>query len=169
MDFQACLCYYSIIKKSINKVNAAPLTGSGYCFSKEVKMQLSKVFYPCAELFIPSFYRIPRPLFFHPELLTLSNDAKLLYSLLLDRLSLSISNSWFDETGQIYVYFTLNEVQSSLNCRHQKATSLFNELEKNGLINRKTQGLGKPDRIYVHILPEMEVYQSSTKISIAAC
>lgn len=120
-------------------------------------MQLSKVFYPCGEIFIPSFYRIPRPLFFHPELLTLSNDAKLLYSLLLDRLSLSVRNEWFDLTGQIYVYFTINEVQSSLNCARQKALRLMNELEKNGLISRKTQGLGKPDMIYVRLLPEMDL------------
>jgi len=120
-------------------------------------MQLSKVFYPCGEIFIPSFYRIPRPLFFHPELLTLSNDAKLLYSLLLDRLSLSISNSWFDEIGQIYVYFTLNEVQSSLNCGRAKAVRLLNELEKEGLLSRQNQGLGKPDRIYVRLLSDMEL------------
>ena len=118
-------------------------------------MQLSKVFYPCGEIFIPSFYRIPRPLFFHPELLTLSNDAKLLYSLLLDRLSLSVKNEWFDLTGQIYVYFTINEVQSSLNCSRPKAVSLLSELERSEMIKRKTHGQGKPDRIYVRILPDM--------------
>ena len=120
-------------------------------------MQFYSVSYPCGEIFIPSFYRIPRPLFFHPELLNLSNDAKLLYTLLLDRLSLSVSNSWFDERGQIYVYFTINEVQSSLNCGHSKAIKLMAELEKNGLISRKTQGLGKPDRTYVKLLPDMEL------------
>lgn len=121
-------------------------------------MQLSKVFYPCAELFIPSFYRIPRPLFFHPELLTLSNDAKLLYSLLLDRLSLSMSSQWFDELGRIYIYYTVSEVQFMLNCAKQKALQLLAELERAGLIERKRQGLCKPDMLYVNLLPEIESY-----------
>lgn len=125
-------------------------------------MQFNKVFYPCGEIFIPSFYRIPRPLFFHEELIGLTNDAKLLYALLLDRLSLSVSNDWFDHTGQIYVYFTLSEVQSSLNCSYQKAQRLMSELEKNQLIKRKRQGLSKPDRLYVRLLPDMSLYPAKT-------
>ena len=118
-------------------------------------MQLSKVFYPCGEIFIPSFYRIPRPLFFQQELMELSNNAKLLYALMLDRMNLSVSNSWFDLTGQIYIYFTVHEVGEYLNCSHKTSVALLSELEKAGLIERVHQGLGKPDRIYVRLLTDM--------------
>lgn len=121
-------------------------------------MQLQKVFYPCGELFIPSFYRIPRPLFFHVDLVKLSNNAKLLYALMLDRLNLSISNAWFDETGQIYVYFTVHEICAYLNCSRNTALQLLNELDSSGLISRIKQGLCKPDRIYVRLLSDMESY-----------
>ena len=121
-------------------------------------MQFYSVSYPCGEIFIPSFYRIPRPLFFHPELMDLSNNAKLLYTLLLDRMSLSVANSWFDDHGKIYIYFTLDEIQSSLNCSRPTAVQLINELDGAGLISRRRQGLGKPDRIYVHLIPDMELF-----------
>ena len=121
-------------------------------------MQFQKVFYPCGELFIPSFYRIPRPLFFHEELMKLSNNAKLLYALMLDRLNLSISNSWFDESGQIYVYFTVHEICAYLNCSRNTALGLLSELDSRGLISRIKQGLCKPDRIYVRLLSDMESY-----------
>ena len=124
-------------------------------------MQFNKVYYPCGELFIPSFYRIPRPLFYLKGLAELSNNAKLLYALLLDRMNLSVSNAWFDESRQIYVYFTVEEICRYLNCSRPTAMQLLAELEEPGLITRVRQGQGKPDRIYVRLLSDMELFPFS--------
>lgn len=75
---------------------------------------------------------------------------KVLYGILLDRMSLSLKNHWLDEQNRVYIIFTLEEIMESLNCANQKATRLMVELEKKvGLIERKRQGLGKPCLIYV--------------------
>lgn len=96
-----------------------------------------------------SFYRIPKALFSEPQYCTLSTDAKTLYGILLDRMSLSARNGWLDNMGRVYIIFTLQEVQSALGCADKKATKLLRELEDRGLIERKRRGLGKPDLIYV--------------------
>ena len=54
-----------------------------------------------------SFYRIPRQLITSEQFRRLSTDAKLLYGLLLDRMSLSAKNGWYDDLGRIYIYYTL--------------------------------------------------------------
>lgn len=97
-----------------------------------------------------SFYRIPKALFTDTQFKDLSTDAKVLYGILLDRMSLSLKNHWLDEQNRVYIIFTLEEIMESLNCANQKATRLMVELEKKvGLIERKRQGLGKPCLIYV--------------------
>ena len=97
-----------------------------------------------------SFYRIPKMLFTDYRFWNVSTDAKLLYGILLDRMNLSAKNGWFDESGRVYIIFTLEETMAALNCGDNKATKLYNELEKKcGLIERKRQGLGKPNLIYV--------------------
>ena len=97
-----------------------------------------------------SFYRIPKMLFTDDRFWNVSTDAKLLYGILLDRMNLSAKNGWFDESGRVYIIFTLEETMAALNCGDNKATKLYNELEKKcGLIERKRQGLGKPNLIYV--------------------
>ena len=114
-----------------------------------------------AEMF--SFFRVPRVLFTASEFKGLSNDAKLLYGLMLDRMSLSAANGWFDSKGRVYIYFTMNEVQEVLNCGHDKALRLLSELDTKrgiGLIERIKQGQGRPTIIYVkqfvdHKLPEL--------------
>lgn len=97
-----------------------------------------------------SFYRIPKALFTEPNLRELSTDAKVLYGILLDRMSLSLKNQWLDAQNKVYIIFTVEEIMDALNCANQKATRLMVELEKQaGLIERKRQGLGRPNLIYV--------------------
>lgn len=97
-----------------------------------------------------SFYRIPKILFSQDKFWNVSTDAKLLYGILLDRMNLSARNGWLDEAGRVYIIFTIEEIKESLGCAEKKAVKLLNELEKKAeLIERKRQGLGKPNLIYV--------------------
>ena len=97
-----------------------------------------------------SFYRIPKALFTEEAFSSISTDAKLLYGILLDRMNLSAKNGWLDKEGRVYIIFTLDEVQESLGCGHGKAAKLLAELDgSTGLIERKRQGLGKPNIIFV--------------------
>ena len=103
---------------------------------------------PQAEQF--AFYRIPKALFTDPAFRSISTDAKVLYGLLLDRMSLSARNDWLDEQGRVYIVFTVEEIMESLACGNKKAVGLLRELEVGaGLIERRRQGLGKPNLIYV--------------------
>lgn len=99
-----------------------------------------------------SFYRIPRQLITGDHFKRLSTDAKLLYSLLLDHMSLSAKNGWYDDQGRVFIYYTLDEIQENLNCAHGKAVKLLSELDTGngfGLIERVKQGQGRPTKIYV--------------------
>ena len=95
-----------------------------------------------------TFFRIPKILF-SPTYKTLSVSAKMLYALMLDRMSLSARNRWMDEDGRVFIYFRMSEIMSALGCGHNKAIALYAELEKVGLIERKKQGMGRPAKIYV--------------------
>lgn len=97
-----------------------------------------------------TFYRVPKVLFTEDCFWNVSTDAKLLYGILLDRMNLSARNDWLDKDGRVYIIFTIDEIKSSLGCAEKKAVKLLDELEKKcGLIERKRQGLGKPNLIYV--------------------
>ena len=96
-----------------------------------------------------SFYRIPKMLFTDEIFEDLSTDAKVLYGLLLDRISLSRENGWLDDEKRVYVYYTISTVKKSMRCANTKACGLLKELDEFGLIERKKQGLGKPSIIYV--------------------
>lgn len=96
-----------------------------------------------------AFYRIPKVLFTDERFRGISTPAKVLYGLLLDRVSLSAKNNWVDEQGRVYIYYTLESIQADLLCANEKATKLLKELERYGLIERMVQGLCKPNRIYV--------------------
>ena len=97
-----------------------------------------------------SFIRIPTVLFSAEQFKNVSPEAKVLYGILLKRMDLSAKNGWFDERGRVYIICTLEEIMETLNCGNQKAVKLMDELEgKIGLIERKRQGLGKPNLIYV--------------------
>lgn len=96
-----------------------------------------------------SFYRIPKALFQDERFDPLCTDAKLLYGLLLDRMSLSSKSGWMDESGRVYIIFTIEQIMEALRCSDRTATKLLKQLETAGLIERKRQGLGKPNLIFV--------------------
>ena len=95
------------------------------------------------------FIQLPNALF-EGALAEMSSDGKMLYSLLMNRRSLSAKNNLTDARGRTIVYFTNQEVCKRLQCGHDKVTKLFRELERYDLISRRKQGLGKPDLIYVN-------------------
>lgn len=97
-----------------------------------------------------SFYRVPKVLFTKEQFRQLSAEAKILYGIMLDKLDLSVKNKWVDEKGRVYIIYTIEQIMADMNCADQKATKLLDELEKKcGLIERKRQGLGKPNLIFV--------------------
>ena len=110
-------------------------------------MTLDYFYGQAGELF--SFFRIPKALFQEQRFQDLSTDAKILYGILLDRMSLSVKNGWLDEQNRVFIIFTIEDVKRALCCADNKATKLLRELEKFGLIERKRRGLGKPSLVYV--------------------
>ena len=113
-------------------------------------MQLDYFYGGEAEQF--SFFRIPKLLFRDEAFKSVSTDAKVLYGLMLDRMSLSLKNGWMDDEGRVYIIYTIADIMEDMNCADQKAGKLLTELDNTkgiGLIERKRQGLGKPNIIYV--------------------
>ena len=110
-------------------------------------MTLDYFYGQVGELF--SFFRIPKALFQEQRFQDLSTDAKTLYGILLDRMSLSVKNEWFDKKGRVFIIFTIEDVKRTLRCADNKATRLLRELEEFGLIERKRRGQGKPCLVYV--------------------
>ena len=97
-----------------------------------------------------SFYRVPKALIKVDLFEKMSGDAKLLYAVLLDRMNLSLKNGWQDEDGNAYIICTIDEIMDSIRCARQKAVKLLDELEHEyQLIERRRQGLGKPNLLYV--------------------
>lgn len=105
-----------------------------------------------------SFYRIPKALFTGSYFKDLSSDAKILYGLMLDRMSLSIKNQWFDDKNRAYIYFSIEDIMELLNCGRNKAIKSMRELDDEtgiGLIEKRRQGFGKVNVIYVKtFMPE---------------
>ena len=95
------------------------------------------------------FYQLPVLLIKDDQFKSLSSDAKILYSLMLSRTSLSAKNGWLDEHGNVFIIYTLEEVMEGLNCRDNKATKSLKELREIGLIKTVRRGLGKPNITYV--------------------
>ena len=98
------------------------------------------------------FYKVPQMLFTDKRFSKISSDAKLLYSLFLNRMSLSRKNGMFDEEKRVYIYFSIEEIMEVFGIASQKATKIIAELDDVrgcGLIHRKKSGQGKPARIYI--------------------
>jgi len=96
-----------------------------------------------------AFYRTPKVFYTDEKFRTLSSDAKILYGIMLDRLSLSVKNDWRDDAGRVFIYMTLDSIEEMMGCARQKAVALVKELADFGLIEKKKQGLCKPTKIYV--------------------
>ena len=99
-----------------------------------------------------SFYRIPKLLFTYDYFKVLSTDAKVLYGLMLDRMGLSVKNRWFDSDNRAYIYFSIEDAMELLNCGKNKAIKSMQELDTEqgiGLIEKRRQGMGKANIIYV--------------------
>ena len=115
-----------------------------------------------------SYFRIPRLLITSPRFKGLSTDAKLLYGMLLDRMSLSAKNGWYDEQSRVYIYYTADEIRSDMGCGNDKALKLLAELDTKkgvGLIERIKQGQGKPTKIYVKRFTTRELPTDTTEPS----
>ncbi len=98
------------------------------------------------------FYRIPKVLFTKKYFSGLSTDAKVLYGLMLDLMSMSRENRLLDKDNRVYIFFSVQRACAYLGCKKDKALKLFAELDSEtgfGLIERVKRGQGKSDLIYV--------------------
>jgi hypothetical protein len=96
-----------------------------------------------------TFYRIPKILFTDDRYKEMSTDSKVLYGLLLDRVSLSTKNNWVDDLGRVFIIFSRESAQELLGYGNKKIVKMFKELKEFCLIEEKQQGLGMPNIIYV--------------------
>ncbi len=96
-----------------------------------------------------SFYQLPQWLF-DPEYKDMSLRAKVVYALIFDRRSLSLENNWYDKNGDVYMYFTNQQMMEKLNCSEKTIISSKKELEKYGLIKEVRQGVNRPNRLYIN-------------------
>ena len=99
-----------------------------------------------------TFFRLPKTLFSNERYKDLSDGAKILYGLMLDRMALSVKNRWLDDQNRVYIYFTLEDIAEQMNCKKDKGVKMLAELDTVkgvGLIERVKQGQGRPTIIYV--------------------
>ena len=109
-------------------------------------------YYTSAQASQNAFFRLPRALYEKECFRGLSNDAKTLYALMLDRMSLSLVNEWLDEDGKVYINYSLEDIMTTLNCGKTKAVALLKELDSEngiGLIEKKNMGIARASVFYV--------------------
>lgn len=94
------------------------------------------------------YFQLPRWLFKEPYK-KLSNNAKIMYALLYNRLGLSLESKWHDRNGQVFMYFTTAEFCEELGCSEKTVTKIKKELVTSGLLREERQGLTKPNRLYI--------------------
>ena len=95
-----------------------------------------------------AFYQMPQWLY-EPPYNALSDKAKQIYMFLFDRRTLSIQNKWFDEKGDVFVYFTNEQLMEKLNCSNKPIIQAKKELHDIGLLREVRQGVNKPNRLYI--------------------
>ena len=96
-----------------------------------------------------AFYQFPQWLLKEEPYKNLGDKAKLMYMLLFDRRTLSIKNKWYDDDGQIYMYFTNEQFMKELNCANGSVVKAKKELAQVGLLKETRQGMNKPNRLYI--------------------
>ena len=100
-----------------------------------------------------SFFKFPKPFIYDEKYKTLSNNAKMLYMLLFDRLELSLKNGWHDKEGNVFQYYTNEQLMTDLNCNSNKTIiKIKKELKDAGLMTEVRQGMNLPNRIYLDAL-----------------
>lgn len=100
-----------------------------------------------------SFFKFPKPFIYDEKYKTLSNNAKMLYMLLFDRLELSLKNGWYDKEGNVFQYYTNEQLMIDLNCNSNKTIiKIKKELKDAGLMTEVRQGMNLPNRIYLDAL-----------------
>ena len=119
---------------------------------------------PSQPIKLRRYAQLPRFLFEYNAFRPMTNEAKVLYAMLLQRAELSRLNRWYDEHCQVYLYYTIEETTSLLHCGRQKAVDTLRELERYSLLEIRRQGCGKPNRIYPK-LPAEEPEQSTYRFS----
>ena len=113
-----------------------------------------------------SFIRIPKIMLIDQMFQTLSMAAKVLYGVLLDRMSLSMKNGWLDEESRVYIIYQIGEIQEDLGFTKKKAMDLLAELEEFGLLEKKRRGHGLPNILYVkNFMTDKEARGSETGTS----
>ena len=96
-----------------------------------------------------AFIKIPKAVLLDAEYSGLSAEAKILYAVFLDRLSLSIKNEWIDDANRVFIIYSQKAIMQVLSCNTGKAAKVVAELETYNLIHKVKLGQGNPDRIYV--------------------
>ena len=100
-----------------------------------------------------SFFKFPKPFIYDEKYKTLSNNAKMLYMLLFDRLELSLKNGWHDKEGNVFQYYTNEQLMIDLNCNSNNTIiKIKKELKDAGLMTEVRQGMKLPNRIYLDAL-----------------
>lgn len=97
------------------------------------------------------FFQLPKSIHYNEKYLKMSVEAKYLYMLMYDRNKVSVTNNWVDDNGDIYIYFSIENICKELNVKDQKAQKLKKELMNHELIKEVRQGLNKPNKIYVQV------------------
>ena len=100
-----------------------------------------------------SFFKFPKPFIYDEKYKTMSNNAKMLYMLLFDRLELSLKNGWHDKEGNVFQYYTNEQLMIDLNCNSNNTIiKIKKELKDAGLMTEVRQGMNLPNRIYLNAL-----------------
>ena len=106
-----------------------------------------------------AFYQFPQWLLKEEPYKNLGDKAKLMYMLLFDRRTLSIKNKWYDDNGQIYMYFTNKQFMDELSCSEPAIIKAKKELTKFGLLKEVRQGVNRPNRLYINGTKESSVQE----------
>ncbi|WP_077534366.1 replication initiator protein A [Massiliimalia massiliensis] len=105
--------------------------------------------YRISDIVKDDFLRFPITLLANPKYKKMSLEAKFVYSLLLNRLTLSQKNGWINEDKEVFLIYTREEAAKTLNISYKKAIAAFKELIRNGLLYEQRQGRGFPNLLYV--------------------